>query len=105
MPIATISYNSDKYLILKLKQLQKAKVVSSWFFINHIPEDDETKAHKHLYIEPAKTIQTEDLRDEFIEPNLKDPSKPFKCLPFEWSLLAQYINAYVILFRRLQEYD
>ena len=101
MPIATISYNSDNYLILKLQQLQKAKIISTWFFINHIPEDDEKKPHKHVYIEPSKTIQTDDLLDEFIEPNLKEPSKPFKCLHFhsskfaDWYLYALHNKSYL----------
>lgn len=71
-PISTISYNSDNYLILKLEELRSAKTISFWAFINHIPEPDESndecrKAHKHLYIEPNKQVDTEVLKCEFFE--------------------------------------
>ena len=101
MPIATISYNSDNFLIQKLTELQKAKIISKWYFIEHIPEDDEEKAHKHLYIEPSKTIQTDELLEEFIEPVLSDLKKPLKCLHFrnskfgDWYLYALHDKAYL----------
>lgn len=101
MPIATISYNTDDFLIQKLGELTKAKIISKWYFIEHIPEDDEEKAHKHLYIEPAKQLQTDDLLEEFIEPVLTDLKKPLKCLHFrnskfaEWYLYALHDKAYL----------
>ena len=64
MPTSTISYNSGGFLKLKLDELLKAKVIQFYAFIEHVPEEDEKKKHKHLYIEPAKSVQTEELRDE-----------------------------------------
>lgn len=89
MPIGTISFNSAPFLALKLRELTKAKIIEWWFFICHKPEDDEAglKPHIHLWIQPAKSIQTEELRDEFLEP---DPNndKPLGCLPFKSSKFA-----------------
>lgn len=99
-PISTISYNTTQYLIDRLDDLVKAGKITAWFFIEHQPEEDETKAHKHLYIELTKLIQTEDLRKEFIEPT-PTSSKPLGCMPFQsskfddWYLYGLHDSAYL----------
>ena len=102
-PITTISYNSDGFLRMKLEELRRAKVISIWFFINHQPEEDEKKAHKHVWILPAKTIQTDDIVDELLEPDLKHPDKPLKCLHFQscnsfadWYLYSLHDKSYLL---------
>lgn len=74
-PVATISFNSPEFLQLKLEELQKAGRISFWCFITHKPEDDEggKKEHCHLYVEPSKMIQTDDLKQALLE---FDPQKP-----------------------------
>ena len=86
-PISTISFNSPEYLRHKLAELTKARVISFWAFIPHLPEDDEggKKAHCHVYIEPSKSIQTDDLRDQFKEFDPDKPDKPKGCLTFNSS--------------------
>lgn len=102
--ISTISFNTPAFLRLKLEELRKAKIITVWFFISHQPEEDEKKAHIHLWILPSKTIQTDDLITEFYE---KDPDPkqkiPLKCLSFQpcnsfadWYLYALHDPAYLL---------
>ena len=102
-PIATISFNSSSYLKLKLDELKKAKIISVWHFIEHLPEDDEggKKKHIHLYIEPSKLIQTDDLAEHFLEFDAAKPDKPRKCLLFrtskfgDWYMYSIHDKAYL----------
>lgn len=100
-PISTISYNSEVFLVSKLKELQKAKKIQFWAFIQHIAEEDEKKAHKHLYIEPAKSIQTEDLREYLQEIDETNISKPLGCISFnsskfdDWFLYVLHDEKYL----------
>lgn len=103
-PISTVSYNSIPYLTLKLEELQRAKRISFWAFVWHQAEDDEQgkKDHCHVYIEPAKMLQTEDIRDELKE---YDPTneKPLGCLSFvsskfdHWYLYALHDKRYLAM--------
>lgn len=90
MPISTISYNTEGYLKQKLDELYTAHVISFYAFIKHRKEKDEKKDHIHLYIEPAKSIQTEDLRAELREFDEKHPDKPLGCMPFNKSKFADW---------------
>lgn len=102
-PIATISFNSASYLKLKLDELKKAKIISVYHFIEHLPEDDEAgkKRHIHLYIEPSKLIQTDDLAEHFLEFDAEKPDKPKRCLLFrtskfgDWYMYAIHDKAYL----------
>lgn len=89
-PISTISYNSPEFLIMKLEELRRCKIISVWFFISHKPEEDETKEHIHLYIEPSKQILTDDLVSELCELDVNNPNKPKKCLSFRSSSFADW---------------
>lgn len=99
-PISTISYNTPAFLELKLRELTRAKIISKWFYIKHQAESDEKKDHIHLYLEPAKQLQTLDLNDELIE--LADDGRaPLKCLDFrsskfdDWYLYNLHDIAYL----------
>lgn len=104
-PISTISYNSVSYLKLKLDELRKAHKIAFWAFMPHKPEDDEggLKDHCHVFIEPACSIQTEELRDEFREFDPAHPDKPFGVLPFkkskfaDWCLYALHDKRYLAM--------
>lgn len=74
--ISTISYNTDDFLIFKLNELIKNHSIEFWSFINHIPEEDETKAHKHLFIIPAGSIDTFELSDFLKEVDVVNPLLP-----------------------------
>lgn len=85
-PISTISYNSPGYLVLRLKELLKARKIEFFAYILHKGEDDEAgkKEHIHLYVEPACSIQTADLADFFVEP-VPGSELPLRCMPFRSS--------------------
>lgn len=91
-PISTISFNSSSYLELKLNELLKAGKVSFWAYIEHLPEDDEGggKIHHHVYIEPAKMLQTDDIKSELKEFDPSHPSKPLGCISFKSSKFADW---------------
>lgn len=86
-PIATISFNTPAFLELKLNELLRAGKISFWAFVPHKPEDDEAgkKEHSHLYVEPSKMMQTDDLKAELKEYDPEHPDKPRGCLTFKSS--------------------
>ena len=77
-PIATIAFNTPSFLEVKLNELLKAGRISFWAFIQHKPEDDEAgrKYHSHVFVEPSKMLQTDDLRAELREFDPEHPDKP-----------------------------
>lgn len=101
-PISTISFNTADYLAIKLTELTKAKIITFWAFMQHLPEDDEggKKEHIHLYVEPSKMVQTDDIRIEFrqVVPN---QDGLLGCLPFKssnfgnWYLYSLHDPAYL----------
>jgi hypothetical protein len=102
-PISTISFNSANYLRSRLNELVKAKKLSFWAFITHKPEDDEggKKEHHHVYAEPAKMLQTDDLREYLKEFDPARPDKPKGCLKWtsskfdSWYLYALHDKRYL----------
>lgn len=66
-PFSMISYNTRLFLIEKLNELRNGGLVQFWAFIEHLPEDDEEKAHKHMYIIPAKLIDTQRIEKALLE--------------------------------------
>ena len=102
-PIATISFNTPDFLKLKLNELLKAGRLSFWAFIVHKPEDDEggTKEHCHVYVEPSKMLQTDDLKAELKEFDPEHPEKPRGCISFNssrfdpWYLYALHDKRYL----------
>ena len=74
--ISTISYNTDDFLIFKLNDMIKNHCIEFWAFINHIPEEDERKAHKHLFIIPSGTVDTFALSDILEEIDFTKPTMP-----------------------------
>lgn len=57
-PIATISFNTEAYLRLKLDELIKAKKITFYAYIPHRKEEDENKDHIHLFLEPNNPLLT-----------------------------------------------
>lgn len=89
-PVATISYNSPEFLKVKLEELRRGKIISFWAFISHQPEEDERKKHIHVYCEPSKMLQTDDLKNFCIEFNPGDPDKPFGTIGWRSSKFADW---------------
>lgn len=83
-PISTISFNTTAYLTLKLEEFRRAGRISFWAVIPHKPEDDEggKKPHHHVYVEPSKMLQTDDLKNDLREFDPECPDKPRGCLTF-----------------------
>ena len=112
-PVSTISFNSPLFLELKLKELEKAGIISFWAFIHHLPEDDECgkKEHNHLFLEPSKLIQTDELKKEFIEPDGANPTKPLGCISFfksvfsHWYLYALHDKGYLLSKGQTRRYQ
>lgn len=102
-PISTISFNTPDYLRLKLEELRKAGRISFWAFITHQPEDDEggRKEHNHVYIEPSKMLQTDDLKEQLKEYDPQSPTKPRGCISFvgsrfdPWYMYALHDKRYL----------
>lgn len=102
-PISTISFNTPAFLKLKLNELLKAGRLSFWAFIVHKPEDDEggKKEHCHVYVEPSKMLQTDDIKAELKEFDPEHPDKPRGCISFNsskfdpWYLYALHDKRYL----------
>ena len=62
-PIATISYNTEEYLVSRLQELVRNKKICDYMYIKHFKEEDETKDHIHLWIKPNTLIDTMDIQD------------------------------------------
>ncbi len=87
-PISTISYNSDKFLLEVLETQLKLKRISYFEYITHLPDKDDKKSHKHLYIIPNKLTDLAVFSDYFLEP--VDNNKPLKCMPFRKSKFGDW---------------
>ncbi len=87
--ISSISYNSNLFLHNQLNELINLGQVSYWFFINHSAESNEKKDHTHLFIEPARQIQTDDLCRFLVEPVLFG-DLPLKTMPFVSSVFSDW---------------
>lgn len=101
-PCSTISYNSDDFLKRKLDDLIRRGFLDFYAFVEHLPEEDEEKKHKHLYIFPSKLVDTNQIREELKEPDLNDITKPpLGCMPFQsskfadWYLYIRHDTAYL----------
>lgn len=106
-PVSTITYNSPQFLVGRLDELIDAKKITFYAFIYHFGEIEkngsEGKNHIHLYILPAKTIQTDDLILDLREMDMTNPgAKPLKPQPFrnskrfgDWYLYCIHDPAYL----------
>lgn len=89
-PTSTISYNSFGFLKGTLERLTKNGIIKFWAFIEHLPEEDENKAHYHVYIEPADRLDTNWLKTQFLETDPNNPEKPLGCMPFDPSKFTDW---------------
>lgn len=70
-PISTISYNTEKFLREKIYEWKNCGFIEYGMWILHQPDVDGDKPHYHVYLQPAKLIQTDDLilRSKELDPN------------------------------------
>ena len=80
-PFSTISYNSQEFLQQTLLDLVKRRKIAFFAFVEHLPEDDEKKAHKHVFIVPNGLVDTDQVLDTLSEIDLANPLKPLGCIP------------------------
>ena len=83
--VSTISYNSAEFLKAKIEYWRKSGIIEFGMWIRHEPEADEKKAHYHVYLKPAKLIQTMDLEMDSCELDPDNPDKPLKMVSFRIS--------------------
>lgn len=79
-PFSTISYNTEDFLNLRLSDLIQRRQIDFFAWVQHYPEEDETKEHKHFYIVPNGRVDTDQILDFLLEHDPKHPDKPFKCI-------------------------
>lgn len=89
--ISTISYNSDYFLYRELSALVVERVIEFFAFVNHLPEEDEKKEHKHLFIIPSSNLDTFTLQKRLQEIDLQNPTMPpLGCILFKHSKFADW---------------
>lgn len=100
-PIATISYNTQEFLLYKLNEMIKSHTISDYIFINHFAEEDERKNHIHLWLKPNKLLDTMDIQAFLTEVDSLNPTKPLKCIDFvtsnvdDWILYGMHLEPYL----------
>lgn len=105
-PISTISYNTDGFLEHILNLYIRERKISFWTYINHVPDKEVGKNHKHIYIQPDKPIETQDLSYALEEPCLDNPI-PLKCMPWRFSKFDDWYlyschDKYYCMFKGLE---
>ena len=99
-PISTVTYNSEKFLQLRLNEWFDSHLIMEWSYIKHIGEDGD-KDHFHLRIVPNRRLDPMDLRDLLKEYDPKKPDKPLGCLGFrpskeeDWLLYVTHNKEYL----------
>lgn len=79
-PFSTISYNTADFLDAKLLDLVKRRKIDFYAFVHHLPEVDEKKEHKHLYIVPNGKVDTDEVVDYLLEHDANNPTMPLGCI-------------------------
>lgn len=99
-PISTIWYGTEDFLRFKLDDLVRRREIDFYAFVEHYPEEDEKKRHRHVYLVPSKRMDTNSLRDYLTEFDPNNP-KPIIPLPFwsskfgDWYLYNKHDTAYL----------
>ena len=109
--IATISYNSVPFLVHSLDELIASGVIEFYAFVDHLPESDESKSHKHLFIVPSSNIDTFSLQNQLKEIDLDHPDlPPLGCIMFrhskfgDWFMYCQHDRDYLAMRGEVKEF-
>lgn len=109
--IATISYNSVPFLVHTLDDLIASGVIEFYAFVDHLPESDETKSHKHLFIVPSSNVDTFSLQNQLKEVDLEHPDlPPLGCIMFrhskfaDWFMYCQHDRDYLSMRGEVKEF-
>lgn len=79
-PFATISYNTEPFLIDRLNELINKRIISFYAYVSHFAESDEKKNHIHLFIIPNGQVQT-DMISDFLQELDSENLKPLGIMP------------------------
>lgn len=90
-PISTITYNTEEFLRKKIEYWKKCGIIEFAMWIKHEPDVDGAKPHFHVYMAPAKKVQTMDLEKASHEYDPENPEKPLKMRPFKSSKVTDWI--------------
>lgn len=90
-PISTISYNTKDFLEEKLNEWRKNGIIEFAMWIRHEPEEGDKKAHFHVYIKPARLLQTLDLEEMSQEIDPQNLDKPLKMISFRSSVESDWV--------------
>lgn len=90
-PISTISYNTENFLKTKIEYWKSLGIIEFGMWIKHEAEQDEKKAHYHVFLKPAKLIQTMDLELDSCELDPLNPEKPLKMVSFRVSKESDWL--------------
>lgn len=91
--ISTISYNTDKYLAYVCNKLIEERYIYFWCYIEHYPEADERKKHKHLLMFPNGRIDSDSIAARFDE-YVDGEEAPRRVMPFRTS---KFDDAYLYM--------
>lgn len=100
LPMSTISYNSQDYLLMKLDELHQAGKLDDFRAIKHFGEDGD-KDHFHVIVFPAKRLDFTAVSEQFKEIDLNHPGKPLGVMPWRrsepdhWLLYALHDEDYL----------
>lgn len=111
-PFSTISYNTESFLQKKLNNLIRDGVLDFWVYIKHLPEVDEKRSHIHLFVIPAKLVDTSSFLPHFVEADISSPNKPpLRCLPVQsskfgdWYLYGRHDKDYLASKMQSRKYS
>ena len=102
-PFSTIGYNTEPFLLERLKELQSIYPDLFWCYIYHSDEPNK-KVHYHLYVEPNTRIRDPDfamIRESFKEYEEGSELPHLSCMPFrkssfkDWYLYGLHDAAYL----------
>lgn len=108
LPISTISYNTEDFLLRTLTELFDAGKVDDFRAIRHTGEGGD-KDHWHVFMFPARRLDTTKLRQDFQEVDLSTPGKALGVMPFrkssadDWLMYALHDPAYLRSHSRSDE--
>lgn len=89
--IGTITYNTPMWLAVNMPKWVDSGICDWAHWIRHEPETDETKAHYHLIMMPAKTLDTGALTKLTYEIDPGNPEMCLHCQPWRFSKLDDWI--------------
>lgn len=106
-PFSTISYNSPSFLSDTLNKAVTERLIDFWAWVEHLPEEDEKKTHKHVFIVPNGRVDTDvlfkRLSEELDVLNLDEHGLPRRlgCIQFvsskfgDWFYYVQHDISYL----------